>query len=402
MYKLNCNLKVKIRSILPNYITLLCGMILITTISGKIYLEYLIPLFALFYFFVVKRGMIQGPVSKDIFVMFVSFIVLQCIGLLKNVTFYSVKNIITSSCVLFLVAAILRGSNRAQAFYIKIYYVIACISIPFLSRMQMTSKNTITGCMVFLFLLLTLILHERYLRNHQNKRGLGIMTAIRFSICMMPAVIFSFLCASRTALFVSILLVVLFCLFYFFDFKPSTYKKLFTVMLIFIVLGLTLYINAKDYKWYESLNVISQQYFGKNIDSSRSYLWQTSLAQLKGTDWIWGLGTGIKPFIPRYANSSFHNSFIQTLMQNGVIGLSCVVFIFWIIWTNIVKIEVRPLRALFMSAFVAVVLYNCMECCLLQNKSFLGMIQWSILSLGVYYAPKGTFIFEKSANIVKE
>lgn len=256
--------------------------------------------------------------------------------------------------------------------------------------------------MVFLFLLLTLILHERYLRNHQNKRGLGIMTAIRFSICMMPAVIFSFLCASRTALFVSILLVVLFCLFYFFDFKPSTYKKLFTVMLIFIVLGLTLYINAKDYKWYESLNVISQQYFGKNIDSSRSYLWQTSLAQLKGTDWIWGLGTGIKPFIPRYANSSFHNSFIQTLMQNGVIGLSCVVFIFWIIWTNIVKIEVRPLRALFMSAFVAVVLYNCMECCLLQNKSFLGMIQWSILSLGVYYAPKGTFIFEKSANIVKE
>ena len=47
------------------------------------------------------------------------------------------------------------------------------------------------------------------------------------------------------------------------------------------------------------------------------------------------------------------------------------------------KIKERSLRALFVSAFVAVIAYNCMECCLLQNKTFLGMMQWMVLALGV-------------------
>lgn len=386
MYKLNGDLKVRIRSILPNYITLLCGIILITTISGKIYLEYLIPLFALFYFLIVKRGTVQGSAGKDIFILFGTFITIQAAGLLQNITIYSIKNILTSASVFVIVYTILAGEVLVQPGYIKIFYIVICIALTGLSGVDAGSKNAIAGNAVFLYLLLIVLLAGNEYTSKKRRRKKAGFRLYSVVIGMLPGVVFSFLYSARTALLVSIALILFYFIFYYINLKTRTYWKLFSVMVVFIVVGLSFYINIKSFSWYLELNELSLQYFGKNIDSSRSYLWQTSLAELKGLDWIWGLGTGITPFIPRYFNSSFHNSFIQTLMQNGIIALLCLIFIFWILWKHIVQIKERRLRALFMSAFIAVVAYNCMECCLLQNKSFLGMIQWIILSLGVYYA----------------
>ena len=254
-----------------------------------------------------------------------------------------------------------------------------------LSKAEIITQNTTAGGMTFLSLLLIILMSEG--RYPSGKKGKGkYKTAVWLVVGMIPAIVFSFAVSARTALFVNLFLIVFYFLFSFFDFRARTYRNMFCIMVVAIIAGLVFYINIRNYSWYTALNAFSYQYFGKNIDSSRSYLWRTSLAELHGSDWIWGLGTGIRPFIPRYANSSFHNSFIQTLMQNGAVGLMCLIFIFGVIWNALAQIRERSTRALFMSAFIAVVAYNCMECCLLQNKAFLGMIQWIILAIGVRYA----------------
>ena len=385
MLRMNNGLKVKTNSILPNYITLLCSIILITIITGKLYLEYLIPFIAFFCFLVKEKGVIRGCTGKNIFLLFGIFIAIQVMGLIKNLTIFSLKNIMTSGCMFLIIYTVLNGKVGIQKGYIKIYYVIACAAMFLLSKAEIITQNTTAGGMTFLSLLLIILMSEE--RYPSGKKGKGkYKTAVRLVVGMIPAIVFSFAVSARTALFVNLFLIVFYFLFSFFDFRARTYRNMFCIMVVAIIAGLVFYINIRNYSWYTALNAFSYQYFGKNIDSSRSYLWRTSLAELHGSDWIWGLGTGIRPFIPRYANSSFHNSFIQTLMQNGAVGLMCLIFIFGVIWNALAQIRERSTRALFMSAFIAVVAYNCMECCLLQNKAFLGMIQWIILAIGVRYA----------------
>ena len=386
MQRLKVNLGIKVSSVLPNYITLLCGIILITFVTEKMYLEYLIPFCSLNYFLIIKRGKIQGSVGKKMFILFGIFIAIQFAGLLKNVTVYSVKNILTSGSVFLIIYTILSGKFKIQKEYIKIYYFMACIVLFFLSKIETNSKNTLAGCAIFLYLLLIVLMEWNKSEERKRTKQKGCRMELIVMIGMLPAIIFSLVYSSRTALFTGIFIILLYFAFYLFDLNARTYQRVFGPMLFFIIAGLVIYINAKNYSWYDSINTISLKYFGKNIDSSRSYLWRTSLAELKGLNLILGMGTGITPFIKRYANSSFHNSFIQTLMQNGVVGLLCLIVIFWILWKHIVQITDRSLRALLMAAFFAVVAYNCMECCLLQNKFFLGMIQWMILSLGICYA----------------
>ena len=53
MQRLKVNLGIKVSSVLPNYITLLCGIILITFVTEKMYLEYLIPFCSLNYFLII-------------------------------------------------------------------------------------------------------------------------------------------------------------------------------------------------------------------------------------------------------------------------------------------------------------------------------------------------------------
>ena len=134
MQRLKVNLGIKVSSVLPNYITLLCGIILITFVTEKMYLEYLIPFCSLNYFLIIKRGKIQGSVGKKMFILFGIFIAIQFAGLLKNVTVYSVKNILTSGSVFLIIYTILSGKFKIQKEYIKIYYFMACIVLFFLSK----------------------------------------------------------------------------------------------------------------------------------------------------------------------------------------------------------------------------------------------------------------------------
>lgn len=387
MYKLRVNLKIDRNSIIPGYLTILCGIILITIITDFIYFEYLIPVCSMIFFACGDKGKIKGKEGKKIFMGMLLFAAIQVIGLFGNFTIYSIKNILTTCATFLLIYTLAFGKISVQKYYIKFYYFMAClvcIAMIFIRNSAVEGGNTVAGYFTFYFLMLTAMLADRgSLKGGASSKTRNYKTVIVLGCSILPPVIFSFLYAARTALIVSIFVLMFYFIFYIFNFEEKVYRRLFFVMLFFIVVALIVYIYATSFDWYDSVNALSVKYFGKNIDSSRSFLWRTSLRELRGFHWITGLGTGITPSLARYAGSSFHNSFIQTLMQNGILGLSSLIFVFWILWKNIVKIKERSLRALFMSAFVAVIAYNCMECCLLQNKTFLGMMQWMVLALGV-------------------
>lgn len=371
---------------IPNYITALSGFAMLTIITGLIQLEYLLPVLALAYFLIVQKGMIRNKTNKAIFLLFAGFVFLQIIGLIGNFTVYSLKNILSSGCAFLLICTVSDCRIRVQG-YIKLLYILVCLTcaLAMTSHKGNDSQNTVAG--YYLFFTLTLIV----LLVH--KKGLGDRTksfkiAMVLSCSLLPSMVFAWIYAARTAFFVNLMVIFFYFLFYFLDLKDKTYKWLFVVILVLVFVGLTIYINASKYSWYGTYNILSVKYFGKNIDSSRSYLWMTSLSELKGMKLIFGLGTGTTPSMGRYAGSSFHNSFIQTVMQNGIWGLTCLIVIFYLIWEKLTQINARSLRALFLSAFIAVVAYNCMECCLLQNKTFLGMLQWILLAIGLNYSAK--------------
>lgn len=122
--------------------------------------------------------------------------------------------------------------------------------------------------------------------------------------------------------------------------------------------------------------------FGKNLDSSRPYLWSSELSRLKN-DFFVGLGTGVLPQLERYAVSSFHNTYIQLLMQNGLIGLICLLVYLNVLWKTIASYIDAKLGKLLLAVLVGILIYNCFEVTLLSNKIFVGIVQWYGLVVGI-------------------
>ena len=123
--------------------------------------------------------------------------------------------------------------------------------------------------------------------------------------------------------------------------------------------------------------------FGKNIDSSRSYLWNESLKILSDWQYLLGMGTGKLPEVERYKSSSFHNSYLQLLMQNGLLGLMVLMMLFRKLWNLVIRTQIDDIVYFAISIFIAIIIYNCFETTLFQNKTFLGITEW--VALGICY-----------------
>lgn len=99
----------------------------------------------------------------------------------------------------------------------------------------------------------------------------------------------------------------------------------------------------------------------------------------------------------RFKNSSFHNTYLQLFIQNGIFGLVILIILFKKIWNLIIDNEIDDMLYFVISIFIGIIIYNCYETTLLQNKTFLGIIEW--LTLGIGYQ---CIIFYKNDFIKNE
>ena len=236
-------------------------------------------------------------------------------------------------------------------------------------------KNTIPA--IFLFLTITYIFINIKEAFKENKYII-IYFLMLLSMCL------SYVHHSRTTFFIAFIILLIFIILNKFNayFKQDLLNKLFFCCILIIFSFVIFYINIKYSSLYDILNYYSRSIFNKNIDSGRPDLWYMSIKSLQSWQYIIGSGTGKLPEITRYVNSSFHNTYIQIFIQHGILGLVLLIMLFRKIWMIIIKNSLNIIMYFLISVFIAIIIYNCFETTLLQNKTLLGITQWFALGIG--------------------
>lgn len=326
--------------------------------------------------------------SKSIIKIYALFVICQLIGLLQVCTFFSLRNIISAFIVFNFLILLLNSKFKINFELSMMLYYAVTIVLLIMTFDKVWLKNTIPAIFLFLSCIISII-NLFYFKETYNKiYVLGIFVA-----GMLSAYI-SYQHHSRTALFS--LFIIIICFFIFNIFKVG-YRKLNVLFYILIFCGLLttyFYINIKEIYFYEFFDSISYNLFGKFLDSSRPFLWSESLKILSGWQYFIGAGTGKLPEIARFENSSFHNTYLQLFIQNGILGLIALIAVFKKLWNLIISNEIDEMSYLVISIFIGVIIYNCFETTLLQNKTFLGIVEWLTISIGYQ-----CIVFHKDNNI---
>lgn len=342
----------------------------------SIYSDYIIYLcIILFSFF--NREIFKKENAIKITKIFFGIFILQLIGLLQVHTVYSIHNIL-SSFIVYLFLIIMFNFNfkiRLNNNIFKIAYYAATFSLLIYTLNNIWLKNTITA--IFLFLTITYIFINIKEAFKENKYII-IYFLMLLSMCL------SYVHHSRTTFFITFIILLIFIILNKFNayFKQDLLNKLFFCCILIIFSFVIFYINIKYSSLYDILNCYSRSIFNKNIDSGRPDLWYMSIKSLQSWQYIIGSGTGKLPEITRYVNSSFHNTYIQIFIQHGILGLVLLIMLFRKIWMIIIKNSLNIIMYFLISVFIAIIIYNCFETTLLQNKTLLGITQWFALGIG--------------------
>lgn len=270
-------------------------------------------------------------------------------------------------------------------------YYAASIALLIMTFDKIWLKNTMPA--IFLFFSCSIaIINLFYFKQTYNK-----IYILNIIISGLLSMYISYQHHSRTALFS--LFIIIIC-FFILKITKLNFKKLnyaFYILIFCVVFITYFYINIKNFYFYDFLNGFSHSVFGKSLDSHRPFLWSESLNILNWWQYLIGAGTGKLPELIRFKNSSFHNTYLQLFIQNGIFGLVILIILFKKIWNLIIDNEIDDMLYFVISIFIGIIIYNCYETTLLQNKTFLGIIEW--LTLGIGYQ---CIIFYKNDFIKNE
>ena len=329
-------------------------------------------------------GFILSGGLKRFVILMLALAVVSTAGLVLASTSSDVKYIWYIIAIVMFVCAISSGAVKVALIVTETMWFVAvcvCFAGVVFGYFDVSLQNTLSGLLVLSFAFVVLCL----LRSREGSKGIletngrfgGVIVALGgvFSLAIVMT------SRARTALVVAVIIGVIY--FVTLRLHPSrkTLKKSYYALVIIVVICLLVYVNAKSFGWYEILNSFSQEYFGKNIDSSRPALWGGAISAL-GSDVLFGLGTGVQPD-GIFAGKSFHNSFLQLLIQNGLVGLVLFVAALGMLWMQIAERRIEKSTLFALSVFAGILIYNCFETTLLCNKLALGFIEWMIIAYAV-------------------
>ncbi len=345
------------------------------------WLEYVIWGFSLLCFaFLLDRDYRLSQMEKKLATGFGALCFVQMIGVFVLGTGFALKNVIatfTISCLLISVS----GSKCSINIYLfrLLYWTYIIVLFAGFSKGKVLD-NTFSGCLVFISLLYLTVELNGFARRNKSKT---IQAAVMGSASFLVTSYLIFHSAARTALLCFGAAFGFFLVIHKMNLDTKRMNKLFYIAVIALILMVTLYINVQEMSWYQKVNGLSQTYFGKNIDSSRAAIWRSAFEEGSLLKLFLGNGTGTLPRLERYKNSSFHNTYIQLIAQNGLVGLSILLYIFRVLWKQLSRFSRDIVIQFVLSCFLGILLYNCFETTLLQNKTFLGVLQWLLIGFGI-------------------
>lgn len=319
--------------------------------------------------------------NKQFFLYFAGLIGWMLIGCLLTRSFHAIKTTIIVMVLCCFILEMTFKQRQVQICYFRVFYAIVLFALLIYTISGVNLGNTIPGCMVFLTC--GYVVAESLQGNPGEQQGKWMKSG-RFwmlAVTMVLAFVISWESSARTASLV--VLVIVFALAVFSKVNKKYVMTIFYVCVAGTILFTAMYAFIRYMPFFEQADQLSKKLFQKSLDSSRPGLWRTSLAELSWWQWLIGKGTGILPSIERYDNSSFHNSYIQLLMQNGVVGLAILYALLGSFWKKLAAYAEDNIVKFVLATFVGIMVYNCFETTLLQNKTFLGIVQWLVLMLGL-------------------
>lgn len=345
--------------------------------------DYLLFGFALVYTMIsAVTKKLKGNAGKKILKYFLILLMISVIGSARNLTTRAIISVIGVLCVLAIVLSCGFYCNEIQSIYIKPMFYLVIFKLLICTVNGDYLGNTIPGILCFLtYSFIINIMLSWGAENYKKNRIFKAINIILITGSFILMVYISWKSNARTTVFTSIGIIAAYMYISMRNYDRKKLNRFFWIICIATVLLMTVYINIHSFGWYEVINQYSKSSFGKNLDSSRPKLWSYSLQSLSCLEFIIGKGTGILPTLRTY--QSFHNSFLQLIMQNGLLGLIPLILIFRTLWSKIAEHSDDKVCRMIIACIIGIIVYNLFECTLLQNKIFMGMCEWILICMGV-------------------
>lgn len=235
------------------------------------------------------------------------------------------------------------------------------------------SMNTFAAVFMVLFIVNLMMINI-------DKRLLYVLNCILAMVLIV-------LSKSRTPLLaILIIAFVYFVMKIFFSNKTKKRRILnsisFDILLVLAIIAIGLYVNIDELPAYNKINQISLSLFGKNIDSGRPEIWKNIMDNLSGHI-LFGYGDIREALFDN--DYSAHSQYFQLLGDNGVVGLILLLFVFRLLWNEMIEYKYFPCVRVYLAVLIGIMVYNCFEVTLIENKFALGCFEWLAIAIGRYF-----------------
>lgn len=147
--------------------------------------------------------------------------------------------------------------------------------------------------------------------------------------------------------------------------------------------GITIiYPSLRQIEGIDAVSNLVGEISQKALFSGRERLWAETITFIKEEPVF---GYGLQITLQELNNQEFntHNQYLQILLQGGWIGLALVVGILSTLWYNLKQIGHYRIVRIGGSILIALLVVACFENTLLGESVTLGILQWSILGVGI-------------------
>lgn len=272
----------------------------------------------------------------------------------------------------------LRLSNDA-AMLLGTATIYICVAKSIFGASSLLYENTASGIMLFAYMICLIA----FLSERRNRGRDFLFVDWRFATVLFGGVALLVgleISKARTAMLTFLaILIIYFLLDRVICLRGKTLRRSYFFFVLFIITAVIVYANIRQFDWYDNLNQYSNLLFDKNIDSSRSGIWKQGLTSLED-NLILGAGADTLP-TGIYEGRSYHSSYIQILVQNGMVGLLLLVAALYQLWSILSDNANEKVSCFSIAVFAGVLIYNCFECTLLSNKVALGLVQWLAIAI---------------------
>lgn len=334
--------------------------------------------------FIIKGHSINlSKVQTKLIILGFLLMIVQVAGLYARFNSYSLTTtILTCAVFIYIIFTIDIDYSEIKSgvFNILFYFILITSLIDlYLNNGMILHKysigsNTLGGMLVFLSIINFILSKPGALY-----KIMGIRLDLLSFFLLIPLLLST---RARTSVLAAGVIFLTYLFFSKVKIKKKKAQLLYWIIIAASIMVMVIYANLTTYSFYSGLNPLSVQFFEKNIDSSRPLLWKMSWDVI-GNHWLLGFGTGTMPSDIMSFGASFHNQFLQLFMQNGLLGLLIFYSSLYVLWKPMADHLDDNIVSICAASFIGIIIYNCFETSLLQNKMALGMIEWQLIVIGV-------------------